>query len=44
MLVKAEMKAVAKKKKGYFNLVKIETFSVNSGHGKQQQPVSGAEE
>lgn len=47
MVVKAEMKAVAKKKEkkeSHFNLVKIETFRVNSGCGKQQQPISGAEE
>jgi len=43
-VVKAEMKAVAKKKKSCFNLVKIETFRVNSGCGKQQRPISGAEE
>lgn len=45
MFVKAEMKAVAKKKKkkGRFNLVKIETVKVKSGYGKQQQPISGAE-
>lgn len=38
------MKAVAKKEKSYFNLVKIETFKVNSSYGKQQQSVSGAQE
>lgn len=37
------MKAVAKKEKSYFNLVKIETFKVNSSYGKQQQSVSGAQ-
>lgn len=37
------MKAVAKKESQYFNLVKIETFRVNSGYGKQHQPISGAE-
>lgn len=44
MVVKAEMKAVADKKKEKirFNLVKIESFRGNSGYRKQQQPVSEA--
>lgn len=37
------MKAIAKKNQTHFNLVKIETFKVNSSYEKQQQTVSEAE-